>query len=88
MLIRQVMKTISFSFGRYKSALEPNDNSNNFSVAAEKHSCWSVLSIDGLEIDAKIIHKGRGKFKILEDNYRGKYTGNIVDASDVIRCKF
>jgi hypothetical protein len=82
------MKTISFSFGRYNSALEPNDNSNNFSVAAEKHSCWSVLSIDGLEIDAKNIHKGRGKFKILEDNYRGKYTGNIVDASDVIRCKF
>jgi hypothetical protein len=87
-MIRQVMKTISFSFGRYKSALEPNDNSNNFSVAVEKHSCWSVLSIDGLEIDAKIIHKGRGKFRILEDNYRGKYTGNIVDASDVIRCKF
>ena len=82
------MKTISFSFGRYNSALEPNDNSNNFSVFAEKHSCWSVLSIDGLEIDAKIIHEGRGKFKILEDNYRGKYTGNIVDASDVIRCKF
>jgi hypothetical protein len=82
------MKTISFSFGRYKSALEPNDDSNNFIVAVEKHSCWSVLSIDGLEIDAKIIHKGRGKFKILEDNYRGKYTGNIVDASDVIRCKF
>jgi hypothetical protein len=82
------MKTISFSFGRYKSAVEPNDNSSNFSVAVEKHSCWSVLSIDGHEIDAKIIHKGRGKFKILEDNYRGKYTGNIVDASDVIRCKF
>ena len=82
------MKTISFSFGRDKRALEPNDNSNNFIVAAEKHSCWSVLSIDGLEIDAKIIHKGRGKFKILEDNHRGKYTGNIVDASDVIRCKF
>jgi hypothetical protein len=82
------MKTISFSFGKYKSALEPNDNSNNFNIAAEKHSCWSVLSIDGLEIDAKIIHKRRGKFKILEDNYRGKYTGNIVDASDVIRCKF
>jgi hypothetical protein len=88
LLIRQVMKTISFSVGRYKSALEPNDNSSNFSVVVEKHSCWSVLSIDGLEIDARIIHKGRGKFKIPEDNYRGKYTGNIVDTSDVIRCKF
>jgi hypothetical protein len=39
-------------------------------------------------MEAKIIHKGRGKFEILEDNYRGKYIGNIVEASDVIRCKF
>ena len=38
-------------------------------------------------IEAKIIHKGRGKFKILEDNCKGKYIGKIVDASDVIRCK-
>ncbi|HVD07178.1 MAG TPA: hypothetical protein VNB67_01945, partial [Nitrososphaeraceae archaeon] len=30
---------------------------------------------------------GRGKFKIVEDNYNAKYVGKIVDASDVIRCK-
>jgi hypothetical protein len=45
------------------------------------------MSIDGFEIDAKIIHRGRGEFEILEDNCRGKYIGEIVDASDVIRCK-
>jgi hypothetical protein len=81
------MNTISFRFGRYKPDDELNDNSNNFSKAAERCSCWCVLSIDGLGIEAKIIHKGRGKFKILEDNYKGKYIGKIVDASDVIRCK-
>ena len=65
------------------------DNSSNddFSTIKEKYSCWSVLFIDGLEIEAKIIHKGRGKFKIVEDNYNAKYVGKIVDASDVIRCK-
>jgi hypothetical protein len=47
-----------------------------------------VLSIDSLKIEAKIMHKGRGRFIILEDNYRGKYIGKIVDASDIIRCKF
>jgi hypothetical protein len=28
-----------------------------------------------------------GRFEILDDNYRGKYIGVIVDASDVIRCR-
>ena len=83
------MNTISFSFSRYRSALESNDtNSNNFNVVIERCSCWAVLSIDSLKIEAKIMHKGRGRFIILEDNYRGKYIGKIVDASDVIRCKF
>ena len=86
-MIRQLLNTISFSFGRYKVALESNDNNNDFNVATERCFCWAVLSIDRLKIEAKIIHKGRGKFEILEDNYRGKYIGDIVDASDVIRCK-
>ena len=81
------MNSISFSFSRYKGSLAVNDNSNSFNVAIERCSCWVVLSLDEFKIEAKIIHKGRGKFEILEDNYRGKYIGNIVDASDVIRCK-
>jgi hypothetical protein len=80
------MSTISITFGRYKSADELSDNSNNFSKAVERRSCWSVLSIDRLRIEAKIIHKRGGKFEILEDNNKGKYIGIIVDASDVIRC--
>ena len=82
------MNAISFSFSRYRSALELNDtNRNNFNVVIERCSCWAVLSLDEFKIEAKIIHKGRGKFEILEDKYRGKYIGNIVDASDVIHCK-
>ena len=82
------MNTISFSFSRYKGSLAVNDNNNNFNVAIERCSCWAVLSIDSLKIEAKIMHKGRGRFIILEDNCRGKYIGKIVDASDVIRCTF
>ena len=33
------------------------------------------------------IHRGWGEFEILEDNCEGKYIGEIVDASDVVRCK-
>jgi hypothetical protein len=53
----------------------------------EHYSCWCFLLIDGAEFEAKIIHKGRGKFKILDDECGGKYRNKIVDASDVIRCK-
>jgi hypothetical protein len=37
--------------------------------------------------EAKIIHKGRGKFKILAVEYGGKYSHKIVDASDIVRCR-
>lgn len=53
----------------------------------ERYSCWCFLRIDGTGLEAKIVHKGRGKFKILNDEYGGKYSNKIVDASDVIRCK-
>jgi hypothetical protein len=64
-----------------------NNISINSSEADEKRSCWAVVCINGFEIDAKIVHRRKGKFEILEDNYRGKYIREIVDASDVIRCK-
>ena len=53
----------------------------------ERYSCWCYIVINGIGFDAKIIHKGRGKFKILNDEYGGKYSNKIVDASDVVRCK-
>ena len=80
------MSTIPFRFGRNKCADELSDNSSNLSEAEERRSCWSVLSMKRVVIEAKIIHKRGGKFKILDDNREGKYVGTIVDASDVIRC--
>ena len=53
----------------------------------ERYSCWCFLHIDGTGFDAKIVHKERGKFKILNDEYGGKYSNKIVDASDIVRCK-
>jgi hypothetical protein len=53
----------------------------------ERYSCWCFLRIGRTGFDAKIVHKGRGKFKILNDEYGGKYINKIVDASDVVRCK-
>jgi hypothetical protein len=66
-----------------------NDNDSYFSTIIERCSCWSFLLIDGsnVKVEAKIIHTGRGKFKILEDKYGGKYVNKIVDASDIVSCK-
>jgi hypothetical protein len=53
----------------------------------ERYSCWCLLLIDGTRFEAKIVHKGRGKFKVLNDKHGGKCSNKIVDASDDIRCK-
>lgn len=43
--------------------------------------------MEGTEFEAKIVHKGRGKFKILNDEHGGKYNDKIVDASNIVHCK-
>ena len=48
--------------------------------------CWCLVSINELTINAKIVHKRRGKFKILNDEYGGRYINKIVDASDIVHC--
>ena len=83
----------AITLGKYgKSTFEVNANDTDygFNIIAEeeRYSCWCVLFIDEEEevkTEAKIIHKGGDKFKILEDRYGGKYINKIVDASDVIR---
>lgn len=84
--ITTIANTVHFDKNHIKP--DNNDNNNNkFSTLVEKYSCWCILFVDGVKIDAKIIHKGRGRFKIVEDKYKGKYVNKMVDASDVIRCK-
>jgi PPOX class probable F420-dependent enzyme len=87
-LKRKVTTTISSTVHFDKNYLKSDNNNNNkFSTIIGKYSCWCILFVDGINIDAKIIHKGRGKYRIVEDKYKGKYVNKIVDASDVIRCK-
>ena len=49
------------------------------------HSSWCMVDVDGQEVRAKIIHAGRGKFRI-EDDVAGHYKGKVIDASDIISC--
>ena len=39
----------------------------NKELVQECYSCWCFIVIDGERFEAKIIHKGRGKFKILAE---------------------
>jgi hypothetical protein len=45
------------------------------------------LEEEGAKVEAKIIHTGRGKFKILDDKKNGKYRYKKIDASDIFSCR-
>lgn len=89
--MRVIVGTIPFrKFKNNTAELYSNSNNskNDFNMIIERRSCWCILFIDnGTRVEAKIIHTGRGKFKILEDNCKERYIDRIVDASDVVRCK-
>jgi len=87
-LKRKVMTTISdaINYDSYHLELD-NSIKSHFSTTAEKCSCWCILFIDEVKVEARIIHIGRGKFKIMEDKSKAKYVNKMVDASDVICCK-
>lgn len=46
---------------------------------------WCLVEIGGTQVKANIIHIGRGRYRIIEDE-QGKYADVKIDASDVIRC--
>ncbi len=48
---------------------------------------WCTASIDGDNVRVKIVHKGRGKYLIVEDKMDGKYLTTIIDAEDVVRVE-
>ena len=48
---------------------------------------WCIVSLDGSIVRAKLVHKSRGKFRIVDDNKNGKYIGRIVDAGDIIQVE-
>jgi hypothetical protein len=45
-------------------------------------SCCDV-GIEGKNVQAKVRHKGRGKFEVTD----GENAGKVVDASDIDSCK-
>lgn len=49
---------------------------------------WCLATMEGREVKVKIRHVGRGRFKILEDEDGGKQVGKILDASELVHCKF
>ena len=48
----------------------------------DKKGDWCIVSLDGGIIRVKIMHKSRGKYKIIDDTKNGMYIEKIIDASD------
>jgi hypothetical protein len=48
---------------------------------------WCIVEINNLVFRAKIIHIGRGRYKIIKDSKQGRFEGQVIDASDVLHCE-
>jgi hypothetical protein len=48
---------------------------------------WAIISIDNVVTRVKIVRKGRGKYRIVEDTKEGKYVDRLVDASDTMQVE-
>jgi hypothetical protein len=48
---------------------------------------WAIISIDEVITRVKIVHKSRGKYRIVGDSKDGKYINRIIDAADIIQVE-
>ena len=48
---------------------------------------WAIISIDSAITRAKIVHKNRGKYKIVEDSKGRKYVNKVIDAGDIMQVE-
>ena len=48
---------------------------------------WAIISIDGAVTRAKIVHKSRGKYMIVEDSKDVKYLNRVIDAGDIMQVE-
>jgi ribosomal protein L21E len=48
---------------------------------------WAIISIDGAITRAKIVHKSRGRYVIVEDSKGGKYVNKVIDAGDIMQVE-
>jgi hypothetical protein len=46
-----------------------------------------LVLIDGQKVKARVVHIGRGKFKILNEGVNRTHVGKIVDAADIVHCR-
>jgi hypothetical protein len=53
----------------------------------KKYGDWCIVSIDGIVLRAKIVHRSRGKYRIVDDAKDGKYGDRIVDAEDIMQVE-
>jgi hypothetical protein len=54
----------------------------------ERNSSWCLASIKDAKTKVRIVHIGRGKFKVISDGEGDRYADNIIiDASDIFHCK-
>ena len=54
----------------------------------ERNSSWCLASISDVKRRVKIVHIGRGKFKVISNGEGDRYADNIIiDASDIFHCK-
>lgn len=44
-----------------------------------------MVDVQGSRVRARIVHTGRGRYKIEEDA-TGEFGGRVVDASDILSC--
>ena len=47
----------------------------------------AIISIDSIITRAKIVHKSRGKYMIVEDSKDGKYVNRVIDAEDIMQVE-
>jgi hypothetical protein len=48
---------------------------------------WCIVETNNAVFRAGIVHVGRGKYKIIQDNKDGNFVGQIIDASDILQCE-
>ncbi|MGI8831021.1 MAG: hypothetical protein ACR2IS_00120, partial [Nitrososphaeraceae archaeon] len=60
-------------------------NNNSVISSQERNSSWCLASIKEVRRRVKIVHIGRGKFKVINDGEGDRYADNIIiDASDIL----
>jgi hypothetical protein len=63
-------------------------NNSVISYQEERNSSWCLAFINEAKRRVKIVHIGRGKFKVISDGEGYRYADNIIiDASDIFHCK-